>query len=147
VADADNPITALLTSASLHDSQAAIPLATMPAGRMTSLYDLMESAYDAPEIKAHSRALGHIPLIEPHPRTAAGQERPRREARRQKLIGLRRAEHQRYQPRRAAERVIASFKDNFAGRMIRVRGPDKLTGHIMFGLLALTAIEIMRLVQ
>jgi hypothetical protein len=28
-----------------------------------------------------------------------------------------------------------------------VRGPDKLTGHIMFGLLALTAIEIMRLVQ
>jgi len=30
----------------LHDSQVAIPLATLTAGRVTSLYDLMDSAYD-----------------------------------------------------------------------------------------------------
>src|ERR1700674_581507 len=47
IADGDVPISALLTSASLHDSQAAIPLATMTAGRVTNLYDLMDSAYDA----------------------------------------------------------------------------------------------------
>ncbi len=147
VADGDIPISCLLTSASLHDSQAAIPLATMTASRVTSLYDLMDSSYDAPEIKAHSRALGHVPLIEPHPRTAAAKAGIGAEARRRKLIGLRPAEHARYQERSAAERAFANFKDNFAGRMIRVRGPDKVACHVMFGLLALSAIQIMRLVQ
>lgn len=147
VADGDIPISALVTSASLHDSQAAIPLATMTAARVTSLYDLMDSAYDAPEIKAHSRALGHVPLIEPNPRTAEGKQSRMAEAKRQKRIGLRAAEHHRYQQRAAVERVIANFKDNFAGRMIRLRGPDKITCHIMFALAALAAIQIMRLVQ
>lgn len=32
-----------LTAASVHDSQVAIPLATMTASRVTSLYDLMDS--------------------------------------------------------------------------------------------------------
>jgi len=147
VADGDIPISALVTSASLHDSQAAIPLATMTAARVTSLYDLMDSAYDAPEIKAHSRALGHVPLIEPNPRTAEAKQSRMAEAKRQKRIGLRVAEHHRYQQRAAVERVIANFKDNFAGRMIRLRGPDKITCHIMFALAALAAIQIMRLVQ
>jgi hypothetical protein len=31
--------------------------------------------------------------------------------------------------------------------MIRVRGPDKVACHVMFGLLALSAIQITRLVQ
>jgi len=39
VADGQIPISCLLTAASLHDSQAAIPLATMTAQRVTSLYD------------------------------------------------------------------------------------------------------------
>jgi hypothetical protein len=59
IADGDPPISAVLTSASLHDSQFAIPLATMTACRV---------AYDVPEIKAKSRALGHVPIIDPHPR-------------------------------------------------------------------------------
>jgi len=42
VADGDIPISAVLTSASLHDSQAAIPLATMTASRVINLYDLMD---------------------------------------------------------------------------------------------------------
>ncbi len=44
-ADGDIPISCVLTSASVHDSQVAIPLATLTAGRVTSLYDLMDSAY------------------------------------------------------------------------------------------------------
>jgi hypothetical protein len=63
VSDGDIPVSGLLSSASLHDSQAAIPLATLTAGRLTNLYDLMDSAYDAPEIKQHSRSLGHVPII------------------------------------------------------------------------------------
>ena len=124
-----------------------IPLATMTAARVTSLYDLMDNAYDAPEIKAHSRALGHVPLIAPHPRTAEGKQLLKAEVKRQKRIGLRTAEHHRYQQRASAERVIANFKDNFAGRLIRLRGPDKITCHIMFAMTAIAAIQVIRLVQ
>ena len=67
-ADGDIAVSCLLTSASLHDSQAAIPLATITAQRVTSLYDLMDSAYDAPEIRAHSHALGHVPISDVNPR-------------------------------------------------------------------------------
>ena len=59
VADGQIPISCLLTSASLHDSQAAIPLATLSAERTTNLYDLMDAAYDAEPIRRHSRSLGH----------------------------------------------------------------------------------------
>ena len=57
-----------LTSASVHDSQAAIPLARLTASRVDSLYDLMDSAYDAPEIRAFSQKLGHVPIIDLNPR-------------------------------------------------------------------------------
>jgi hypothetical protein len=33
----------------------ALPLAAITAGRVTNLYDLMDSAYDAPEIAERSR--------------------------------------------------------------------------------------------
>ena len=45
VADAQLPISAILTSASVHDSQVAIPLMTQTSERVTYLYDLMGSAY------------------------------------------------------------------------------------------------------
>src|SRR5262245_15720590 len=57
VADGDNPVSGPLSSASLHDSQAAIPLATMTAGRVINLYDLMDCAYDAPERSGTKAAL------------------------------------------------------------------------------------------
>src|ERR1700746_1914851 len=44
----------------------------MTASRVINLYDLMDSAYDAPEIKAKSLALGHVPIIDPHPRNVPG---------------------------------------------------------------------------
>jgi hypothetical protein len=61
VADGGIPVSCLLTAASLHDSQAAIPLASMTATRTTNLYDVMDRAYDAPEIRAHSRSLATSP--------------------------------------------------------------------------------------
>lgn len=41
-ADGQIPISCILTAASVHDSQAAIPLAEMTASRVASLYDLMD---------------------------------------------------------------------------------------------------------
>ena len=40
--DGGIPVSCLLTSASVHDSQAAIPLATLTSRRVDSLYDLKE---------------------------------------------------------------------------------------------------------
>ncbi len=77
-----------LTSASLHDSQAAIPLASITAQRITNLYDLMDSAYDAAAIHEHNRGLGHIPIIDIHPcRDAARKEELQAEQKRSKLLG------------------------------------------------------------
>lgn len=67
-ADCGIPLSAILTSASVHDSQAAIPLATITAGRVVNLYDLMDAAYDAHEIHATSERLGHVAIIDPNPR-------------------------------------------------------------------------------
>ena len=48
-ADGGIPISCIMTSASTHDSQVAIPLGTLTAGRVESLYDLMDAAYDSIE--------------------------------------------------------------------------------------------------
>jgi hypothetical protein len=53
------PISALVTSASLHDSQVAIPLI-----KMTCLYDLMDAAYDAKLIKETSLKFNHVPITD-----------------------------------------------------------------------------------
>ena len=62
--DGDVPLAAVLTSASLHDSQVAIPLMQKVSERATVLYDLADSAYDAEDIKNFSRKLGHVPIID-----------------------------------------------------------------------------------
>ena len=51
VSDSGIPLSAILSSASVHDSQVAIPLMQMTAERVKVLYDLADAAYDAPEIK------------------------------------------------------------------------------------------------
>jgi len=135
VTDGDIPISAILTSASLHDSQVAIPLMQMSAQRVTSLYDLMDSAYDAAEIKAFSRSLQHVPLIDPLPRPG------------QPLCPLDPAQARRYQERTAAERVNSEVKDNYGGRFVRVRGAAKVMTHLMFGVLAIAAKHLFALLE
>jgi hypothetical protein len=73
-ADCGVPVSALLTSASVHDSQTVVPLATMTAARVTNLYDLMDAACCSAEIHEHSRSLGHVPLIDHNPRGGAKDE-------------------------------------------------------------------------
>ena len=157
VADGQITISGLLTAASLHDSQAAIPLATMTAQRVTSLYDLMDCAYDANHIRAHSRSLGHVPLIAirgceaPIPKQVQASLRryhkrrqaPTRYARRQPPFTP--AQEHRFQERTMVERVYSRLKDEFGARMVRVRGAYKIMAHLMFGILALTVDQLLRL--
>ncbi len=132
VADGQIPISCVLTAANLHDSQVAIPLATISAERVTSLYDLMDSAYDSKLIREHSRKLGHVPIIE---RLVRGTG----------LVEMEPAEAARYDGRTNVERVSGRLKDEFGGRYVRVRGALKVMAHLMFGILALTVDEILRL--
>ena len=131
--DAEFPVSAILTGAAVHDSQVAIPLAQMTAQRVTSLYDLMDSAYDAPPIHAFSRNLGHVPIIDPNPRRGV-------------KIPLAPAEQARFCERTAAERVNSQLMDNFGGRFVRVRGAGKVMTHLMFGIIALTATQLYQLI-
>jgi hypothetical protein len=54
----------VLNSLSIHDSQVAIALVTMTNRQVTSLYVLMDSAYDAPQNREHSCLLGHVSMID-----------------------------------------------------------------------------------
>jgi len=146
IADGCVPISAILTSASVHDSQVAIPLATMTAKKVTGLYELMDAAYDVSGIYEHSRSLGHVPLIDKNPRrNKALADELEAELKRQKLINLVSPEKIRYNERTTVERGNARLKDEFGGRMIRVRGNSKVMCHLMFGVLTLAADQIMRL--
>ena len=128
VIDGDIPISAVLTSASLHDSQVAIPLMQMSAQRVQALYELMDAAYDAQPIHAFARRLGHVPIIEP--------------VQRGDWVPLNPAQRQRFYERSASERVNGRLKEFFGGRTVRVRGATKVMCHLRFGILAITALGL-----
>jgi hypothetical protein len=126
------PTAALLSSASMHDSRAAIPLSLMSAARVTNLYDVMDAAYCSLELHEHCRNLGHVPLIDHNPR---GGEKAEFEP----------PDAIRYNERTVAERSNARLKDEFGGRNVMVRGHTKVMSHLMFGILVLSADQLMRL--
>lgn len=155
VADGDIPITALLTSANLHDSQAAVPLMNLTSQRVTYLYDLMDAAYDANAIREHSQALGHKPIIDPvqRCRTVRTKVPLRKDSRAMKTVltsepihrELTPAETIRFRERTSVERVNSRLKDHFGARIVHYRGAAKIMAHLMFGLLALTADQLLKL--
>jgi len=69
------------------------------------------------------------------------------EAKAQKTINFKFPEKTRYNQRSSSERVNGRLKDEFGGRMVRVKGPIKVACHLMFGILALTADAILNLVR
>ena len=130
-ADGCVPLTAVTTSASLNDSQAAIPLLKLTAERVITLYDVMDRGYDVEAIRQASRELGHAPLIDYQKRGNI-------------LRTFDPAQVERYKVRTTAERGFSRLKDEFGLQNLRVRGHAKAHMHIMFGVLALFADQILR---
>ena len=128
---------AILTSASLNDSQAAIPLMQMSSRRARAYYDLADAAYDAQEIRDFSRSLGRVPIIDTRPRPNGA---PHPEA-------LDPAQKLRYNARTAAERANSDLKDNCLGRKTYYRGAQKLFCHLMFGILTITVKQIFNIFE
>jgi hypothetical protein len=123
----------VLTAASPHDSQVAIPLAKMTSERVTYLYELMDAAYDAKTIADFCRSQGRVPIIGKNSR---GKD----------VAPMEPATARRYDERTTVERANSALKDDFGGRMVRVRGHAKVFAHLMFGILALTADRLLHLV-
>lgn len=128
-ADGSIPLNVVTTSASVHDSQVAIPLARVTARRVHSCYDLMDAAYDVKAIRKVSEELGHVPIIDVNKR--GGELEP--------VEGFRAL---RYNERSTAERGNSRLKDAFGLRHLRVRGHAKAHFHIMLGVLVLFADQL-----
>ena len=126
------PISYLVTSASLHDSQVAIPLTVMSSKRAVYLYELMDAGYDVPEIEEMSRKYNHIPIIKPNKRRSTN---PRE---------LDNAKKRRYRERVTAERGFAALKDDFRIDKSRFRGNDKVSSHIGFSMIVLALRKLLQ---
>jgi hypothetical protein len=144
--EGDIPVVGLTTSASMHDSGAAIPLMRLARQRgVTICYDLMDSAYDMPEIHAESLELGHVPIIDANSRSAERKAESERLARLDfSRLDVERAlvepdRRRRFKARTSVERVNSRLKDAPEIRNIRVRGHPKVHARLMCGLLVIFA--------
>lgn len=145
VSEGGIPLSAILTSASVHDSQVALPLMEMTSKKIPYLYELMDAAYDSKIIKERSEYFGHKALIDNNfRRDKQAAEEKKEEEKALKTLGLSTPEKERYKGRSTVERVNARLKDEFGGRTLRVKGAVKAKAHLMFGVLALTADQILR---
>jgi Transposase DDE domain len=68
------------------------------------------------------------------------------ETKRCKFLNLKNPTDIRYNERSNVERVNGRLKDEFGGKMVRVRGHAKVMTHLMFGIIALTAYQLIRFV-
>lgn len=134
VNDLGLPLSAVLTSASVHDSQVAIPLIKATSSKVQYCYDLMDAAYDSRYIKEVSKQYGHVPIIDQNKRNGA------------KVRPMAPHEKQRYNERGAVERFNGRLKEEFGGRDVMVKGADKVMMHLMFGVLVVFADQLLKTV-
>ena len=127
------PITAALTSASVYDNQVSVPLARLSAQRVTSLYTLMDAAYDSEALRQLERALGHVPIVAINSR---GRQSP---------PTLDEAEKKRFGERTVVERINSRLKDGFGCASMWVKGHAKVLCHTSFAVLAVSVDALMRL--
>ena len=133
-AEGEIPLAVLVTSASVHDSQPVPYLVKRTKERCPNvLYTLTDAAYDAQSITRLIEGYGGVHVTDSNPR---GGEK----------IPLDPAKKERYKKRSGAERLFSRLKEEFGVTFLRVRGPRKVTAHVMFAVLALTADQLLRLV-
>ena len=134
VGDGGIPLAFMTTSASVHDSRAAIPLLRLTSGRILALfYALMDKAYAGAPIAQAAADLGHVPIVPPkaernHPAPEFTPDRKRR-----------------YDHRTSVERFFSDLKDNHGGNHLFVKGGHKVQAHLMFGVLAIFGLSVFRL--
>jgi IS5 family transposase len=132
VTDMGIPITAIVTGANVHDSQVAIPMEKLTERKVTFLYSVMDSAYDAVPVATYITSKGRVPLIDPNKRR--GGER----------IVFTPAQKERFKIRTTVERANAHLKDWLIPAQIFVRGVKKVSFQLLCGVLCLSALKILQ---
>jgi hypothetical protein len=131
VTDEGLPVSAVTTSASVHDSQVAIPLMRLTSERVgTVLYQLMDAGYVGGPIRAAALDLGQVAIVAPK----GSRTRP--------AVPMDPATKRRYGVRSAVERLFSDLKDNRGGNCVKVRGHAKVHLHLMFGLIAIFGAKL-----
>lgn len=141
------PLAVVITSASLNDCEAAIPLISKANQVAINFYHLMDAAYFHPEIKEHCISLGSIPIIDQCPHSKKQKIEKEAEQDRKKNLNFQTAEDKRYKERLPKERFNALYKDYNGGTNIFYRGHSKVSCHVLFGVLTLAASIIIKLTQ
>ncbi len=91
----------------------------MSRERVVNLYDVMDAAYDVPQIHEISRQMGHIPLIDVNPRAIQALKKEKAaESKRCQRVRHQYAENIRYNERSTVERVNARLKDELGGLFV-----------------------------
>jgi hypothetical protein len=126
------PISAVTTSASVHDSQVAIPLMRLTAERTLAVcYQLMDGGYVGKPIVQAAAELDQIAVVAPKATSIAP------------VTPLDPARKATYSLRGVVERFFSDLKDNRGAACVRVKGHAKVHLHLMFGLLAIFALHLL----
>jgi hypothetical protein len=134
VGDGGIPLSFVTTSASVHDSLAAIPLLKLTSGRVLALfYALMDKAYAGDTIAEAARALGQVAIVPPKG-VRNGPPPPE----------FTRDRQRRYDHRTNVERFFSDLKDNHGGNHLFVKGGARVHSHLMFGVLAIFGLQVFR---
>ena len=110
--DGDIPITAIYSSASVHDSSLALPMIQETTNRVNYLYDLNDSAYHADIIKTFSQKNGHVQIVDINPKNS---QKLRDEIKAEKMLvamGFDTTKSNHYSNRSSVERINGYLKDN-----------------------------------
>lgn len=132
VEDHGIPLSYIVTSASTHGTQAAIPLETMTMQRVCSLYSLMDAGYVSADISNYVESYGKVPVI--YPKKEKGKD----------FIPLDPAKVERFKNRTVVERANSRVKDDLVCKDFRYRGILKVGMHIGVSILVLAAEQIAR---
>lgn len=141
------PLATVITSASVNDCEVAIPLIRKSNTVAKNLYYLMDAAYDHPEIKELCTSTERVALIDKCPTGVSQKIEKEAEKQRRKILNIQTAEEKRYSERFPKERFNALYKDFHGGCSIFYKGYLKVSCHVMFGILTLTASTILSLIQ
>ena len=151
VVDGDIPITALYSSATVHDSSLAFPLIKQSSQKVNYLYDLADAAYDNKIIKAYSQKLNHRPIIDINPKNSKKLKAQIALAKSEKKILqplklYNNSDDLHYNQRGSVERVNAYLKDSYGCSKIYYQGAQKVASVLAFAVLSVCITQSLKLV-
>jgi len=151
VVDGDIPITALYSSATVHDSSLALPLIKESSQKVIYLYDLADAAYDNSIVKDYSKRHNHRPIIDVNPKNSkklkAKIALDKNEKKILSALNLyNNSDDMHYNQRSSVERVNAYLKDSYGCSKIYYQGAQKVASVFAFAVLSVCITQSLKLV-